>query len=490
MLKKVFSRLLSSVAICLLCFGSASAKNGYKITLKFTDIKDSFVYLAHYYGKPLPTIYKSDSTIIDKNGVAVLRSDEKILGGIYIVLLSDKKTYFDFLLDNGDDMTITITTKELPNGLKFTGSKQNSDFIEYTNFLNNFGMKQQALMDQMGRAKTAADSAAVNKKSEELASQLYQYRIDYVKQNPGALLGKIFNALALPQVPQGKHYLPDGKVDSEFAYRYYKSHYWDDFDFKDDRLVNAPIYDAKLDEYMNKLVLQYEDSVIKESDMLLNKTKGTDDMFHYTLWWLTHNSENSKVMGMDAVFVHLVENYYMKGDATWLKPDELQKYITAARKIAPNVIGNLAPEIKLKDVNKVYQSLHGVKSKYTLLLFWSPDCGHCKAEIPKLDSVYKAVLKPRGVKVYAVSTYDDEKLWKEFIKSRGIEEWTHVWDPEHEGRWRDDYNVYMTPILYLLDDKKIIRGKRIDYSNIAGLVEMLDKKEKNKTKTKVTNPKN
>eukprot|EP01030_Chromulinospumella_sphaerica_P014279 gene14279-14072_t len=46
-------------------------------------------------------------------------------------------------------------------------------------------------------------------------------------------------------------------------------------------------------------------------------------MFHYTLWWITRYVENSKVMGMDEVFVYLVENYYMKGDAFWLKSDEL-----------------------------------------------------------------------------------------------------------------------------------------------------------------------
>jgi hypothetical protein len=52
-------------------------------------------------------------------------------------------------------------------------------------------------------------------------------------------------------------------------------------------------------------------------------------------------------MGMDEVFVYMVENYYMKGDAYWLDNDGLQKYYDRAAKIAPNLIGNLAPEIKM-----------------------------------------------------------------------------------------------------------------------------------------------
>ena len=59
--------------ITFLCFIAASllAKDGYRIQLKLTDRKDSMVYLAHYYGKNFPTVYKSDSAKLDKNGNAV-----------------------------------------------------------------------------------------------------------------------------------------------------------------------------------------------------------------------------------------------------------------------------------------------------------------------------------------------------------------------------------------------------------------------------------
>lgn len=483
MLKKFASNLLSGFVLCLLCASQVQARDGYKIQLKFTDIKDSLVYLAHYYGKPLPTIYKTDSVKVDKNGVGVMQSKNKILGGIYMILLSDKKTYFDFLLDNGDEIGINITVKTLPQSLKYTGSQQNSDFIAYGEFLNGYGQKQEQISEGYKNAKTKADTAALEKQVKDAAKELYDYRENYIKNHPKTLLAKIFSALELPQVPEGPHYTADGKIDSAFGYLYYKAHYWDGFDLRDDRLINTPLYDAKLDEYINKLTLQYEDSINKEGDWLLAKTRGTQELFKYTLWWLTNNAGNSKIMGMDGSYVHFVENYYMKGDATWLKPDELQQYITAARKIAPNVIGNVAPELKMKDVNGKEQSMHAIDAKYTLLVFWSPDCGHCQVELPKLDSTYRAVLKAKGVKVYAISTYDEEKMWKDFLKKNpGMQEWTNVWDPEHQSRFREQYNIYMTPIIYLLDDKKIIRGKQIDYSNIAGLIDMLERNKKTKSK--------
>jgi thiol-disulfide isomerase/thioredoxin len=474
--------------IALLCLTGmaqmAFARDGYRIQVKFTDIrdsvKDSVAYLVHYYGKPLPTIFKTDSAHIDKNGVATIQSKDSILGGIYMILLSDRSTHFEFLLNNGDDMSITAATKDLPSGVKFKNSPENDRFQQYVDYLKAFGDRQQAMQKEFKEAKTTEDTAAVRKKFKTASDELVAYRRDYVKKYPGTLLTTIFNALEMPQLPEGKHYFPGTNVeDTTFAYTYMKAHYWDGFDFHDDRLVNTPIYDGKIDEYMNRRIYQWPDSVEHESDMLLAKARGTKDMFHYTLWWLTRNAENSKIMGMDEVFVYLVENYYMKGDAVWLTNDELAKYTDRASKIAPNVIGNVAPEINLPSpVSKKNESMTALKAKYTLLVFWSPECGHCQIEIPKIDSAYRAGLKDKGLRIYAVATEGDEKKLTEFINKNKLTDWVHVYDPEHVGDWRAKYDVYSTPTIYLLDEKKIIRGKRLDHTNIGAVMEMTEKKGK------------
>ncbi len=220
--------------------------------------------------------------------------------------------------------------------------------------------------------------------------------------------------------------------------------------------------------------------------MLLKKAAGTKDIFKYTLWWLTRNVEESKVMGMDEVFVYLVENYYMKGDAFWLTNAELTKYVDRAQKIAPNVIGNVAPEINVPDVfTNDSKSLNALKANYTILVFYSPSCGHCQHELPALDSLYESTLKAKGVKVFTVATEGEQKAITDFITKNKLTGWTNTWDHERTGDWRGKYDVYSTPTIYLLDEKKIIRGKRLDHTNIAGLIDMLEKKAKEKsTKSK------
>jgi len=480
----------TTIIIALLCMSITQrllARDGYHINLKMPDVSDSVVYLVHYYGQNRPHIYITDSTKFDKKGQAIFDSkNADFTGGIYIVLLKDPaQTNFEILLNKGDDLTITALKSKLPEGITFKGSPENDRFKQYLEFINGYAATQKKMEEDLKAATTAADTAAVRTKALAASRSRTKYTRDYAAAYPHTLLSEIFNAMEVPETPVGPHFLEDGVTkDSTYAYRYYKSHYWDTFNLSDDRLIYTPLYDAKIEEYITKLVLPWPDSLEKECDMLLGKAKGTKDMFHYTLFWLTHYVENSKVMGMDEVFVYLVENYYMKGDAFWLTNEELQKYIDRAIAIAPNVIGNVAPEIKLTNlITKKEETLRALKARYTLLVFYSPTCGHCQHEIPLLDSVYEAVLKDMGVKVFTVATEGDDKAITDFLVKQKIDKkWTNTSDAGHTTDCRSKYDVYSTPTIYLLDEKKIIRGKRLDHSNIPGLIDMLDKKEKRKIK--------
>jgi hypothetical protein len=100
-------------------------------------------------------------------------------------------------------------------------------------------------------------------------------------------------------------------------------------------------------------------------------------------------------------------------------------------------------------------------------------------EIPKVDSVYEAVLKNKGVKVFAVRTEGEEKMWQDAITEKKLGDWINVYDPEHKSNYRAQYDVYGTPKIFLLDEKKIIRGKKLDHSNIARVIEILEEQEHN-----------
>ncbi|WP_118952349.1 TlpA family protein disulfide reductase [Taibaiella helva] len=470
--------------ICAALGLTAFARDGYKIEVKFKqDVTDSFVYLAHYYAKALPTIYKTDSGRVINKRTAIIESKDSVLGGIYLLLFDNRTKFTEFILNNGDAMTINVDTTDMPANITFKGSEENTRYVAYEKFLMGYGKKQQALIEELKSAKSAADTQKVRDRSGVLSKELTAYRKDYAAKYPGTYISTVFKALAVPEVPEGTHYLAGTKtVDTEFAYHYYKQHYWDQFDFKDDRLIYSPVYDAKLDEYFNRMVMPLPDSMNREADVMLARTRKSKELFKYTLHWLAGNAERSKVMGMDEAFVHLVENYYMKGDAYWLDSASLAKYEDRAKKIAPNVLGNTAPELLMQDIWSLQDKpLSQQEGKYTLLVFWSRECGHCMKEIPQLDSVYRKVLKAKGVKIYAVSTEGDLTDIQKTVEQLKLQEWANVVDARNKTDYRSKYDVYSTPKMYLLDDKKKILGKGLDHSNIAEVIEFTEKKKAKKT---------
>lgn len=470
----------------LLCSFVAVAKDGYKVEINFKeDVKDSVVYLAHYFGKPMPTIYKVDSARVRGGKSAVFSSRQPMLGGLYMVIYNHNTRIVEFVLDNGADFGVSVDntpggSKSEMSRIEFRNSAENTRYQEYNKEMEQLGFKSKEIMAKMAVARNHEDSAALGKEMNALGEQQVAARKQYIRKYPNTLLSKVFLAVQTPEVPQGPHYLEDGKtVDSLFAYAYTKAHYWDGFDFSDDRLINTPVYDNKLNDYFNRWIYQVPDSINAEADKLLKATKNSKELFRYTLRTLAGNALQSKIMGMDEVFVHLVENYYMKGAAYWLSDKDLKWYADRAQKIAPNVLGNIAPDLNMQDVFTLKDMpLHQVKARYTLLVVWSYDCHTCQQEVPRLDSVYEAQLKSRGVKVYSIASGGELSEIQKFIAKNNIREWINVADINNNTGFKDKYDAYTTPKIYLFDENKKIIGKGLDHSNIGTVIDMLEKKAK------------
>lgn len=480
---------MKRISIALLLFIAASfsayAKDGYKLEVKFKqDIPDSVVYLAHYFGKHLPTIYKSDSARVLNKRKVVFDSKKRLLGGIYMVIYNNNSRITEFILDNGNSFEINIDNstgkKSELDGLEFKNSPENSRYLVYNKFMEALAERHKAVTAKLAAAKNHDDTLAITKEYNILSKEQSSYRHNYAKQYPNTLLTTIFNALQTPDVPEGKHYQEDGKTeDEDFAYNYIKTHYWDGFDFRDDRIMNTPVYDMKLNDYFNKWVYQIPDTINKEADMILSKSKGTDEIFKYTLRTLSTNALQSKVMGMDEVFVHLVEKYYMKGAAYWLDSAGLAWYEDRAKKIAPNVIGNIAPDLNMQDVFTLKDlPLHTVQAKYTLIVIWSYDCGTCKKEVPLIDSLYKAAFKQKGGKIYSIASGGELTEIQKFIETNKIKEWVNVADINNNTNFKSKYDAFSTPKVYLLDEHKKIIGKGLDHSNVMSVIEWEEKKAK------------
>jgi peroxiredoxin len=463
-------RKLMIMMACVFCYVQLQAQ-GYQLTIQSKQYTGGTAKLAHYYMGS--SVFLDDSAQFNPQGVAVFKGKEALPGGIYVVLLpGSSQPHFDILVDKGQQQfTILPDTTDLQGKTTFKNSPANDLFVAYNKFL----LKEIAPINKeiMGKlaAHTSADSAAARPLQQDLNKKLTEYRKGVVEKNPQTLLAAIFKTMKEVDVPP----TPPG-ADSSFGYWYYRTHFWDNTDFGDGRLVRTPTFESKLKRYFTQLIPQEPDSVNEAADMLIEKSRKDKEMFRFMVTWVAYTYESSPYMGMDAVFVHVVEKYYVNGDATWLTDDQLKKIVTRAYAIAPNLIGEQAPPLEMKDSLMRPLSLYTTKGKYTILVFWDPTCGHCKIEVPKLDSAYKASWKKKGVTMIGFRTEGTKEQWEDFIKTNHLDGWIHAWDPDNQSNYHRLYDVYSTPVVYLLDEKKKILAKRLGVEQLSDFLEHLETK--------------
>jgi peroxiredoxin len=163
---------------------------------------------------------------------------------------------------------------------------------------------------------------------------------------------------------------------------------------------------------------------------------------------------------LDEVITYIADNFQDPFSCEdQQRKSALQKKLETFKKIA---VGKVAPAIELPDQKGKMVTLAGIQSEYTLLLFWSTECPHCTDFMPKLKALYDNQ-KPKRFEVLAVSVDTSRAAWTDFIRKEKLT-WPNVSDLKgFSGKPADDYNIYATPTMFLLDRGKIILSKPISF---------------------------
>jgi thiol-disulfide isomerase/thioredoxin len=234
-------------------------------------------------------------------------------------------------------------------------------------------------------------------------------------------------------------------------------------------------------------------------------------IYNLLLGYFTYKYEQSKIMGFDKVFVHVADKYIISG-----KADKVYTEETVAKiKERVDIMRNLLLEAKVselymidttygKQVRKMgfdtatssksitdlyyknlekltpmFKTLYQVKAKYTILVFWAVDCGHCQTEIPKLHEDLKTLKGKIDFKVFAVQTKDDLfDTWRKFLIEKKLTDFINVFDPIHLNNIKEKFDIYSTPVIYVLDKDKKIKAKRLGAEQVIDILKSLEEIEK------------
>ncbi len=481
-MKRLFLPLLFSFLMV-----NAGAQN-FKITLTAPGYTSGIAYLTYYSGKNFNI---EDSAAMNNKSIAIFEGKRRLPGGIYSIFVPGKTKYVDFFVDKDQqNITVKIDTTDLVNKTMVTGSKENVLFQQYQKAVAAKGKAWEAERKAYNESTTKKDSALHEANYNRLNKELNDYRDSIMKNRPESMLATILSAMKEPPI---LHSNPKTHSDSLENYYNYRQHYWDGVTFMDERIIRSPFFIPKFEKYYREILIQQPDSIIKEMDYQLLLARNSQEMYKFILNWATDEYINPKYMGLDAVFVHLFEKYHSKGLTSWLNDKQMETISRRAYMVMSNLVGAKAADLEMLDTTGKPSSLYDLKADYSIVVFWDPNCGHCKEEIPRMDSFYTASWKKEGVKIYAVLSADSKEdvkpAWLKFIHEHKLDEWTNVYQTKamedadaaaQKPSYRQLYDVIMTPTIFLLDKEKQIIGKKLNLKQIDELLQV----KINSTKTK------
>ncbi|MBK8955652.1 MAG: redoxin domain-containing protein [Saprospiraceae bacterium] len=455
----------------LIAYSTSNFGQGYKIKVHFKNYENDTLLLGYYFGDKQ---YIKDTAFKSKEGLFTFEGDTLLESGMYLVVTKPNHNYIQLLIgDEKQKFSIESDAEQLNERLKFHGSKLNADFNAYIDFLSTKRMLADSISTQLKNTKDSAQQNLFRVKLDEVDKAVKAKQDEILRDQPKSLLSLVLRWSLDVQVPDFSHINPEER--DLYAFQYYKSHYFDYADFLDERNVRLPLFFQKIERYLDRLTTQHPDSINVALDYILSKVRPNTDNHKFLLSHFLNTYANSKYVGMDGVYVHLVENYYAKGKAPWIDAENLAKMSKDAKALKPLLIDKIAPDILLFREDSTPFRLHDIKSPYTVLIFWAPDCGHCKKSLPHISQFYQK-FKDKGVEVVAVCTQigtEAKKACFDAVKEHHMESYINAYDPMHVSKFKLIYDLKTTPQIYILDASKKILTKKIAAEQLNEIMDKL-----------------
>ena len=487
-------RIRLFIFVLLFLASSRGYSEGYEIGITMPAFSRDTVFIGHRFNA---SFIPKDTAILDNRGKGIFRGSEELPHGMYLTYLPDK-SFFDLLISEDQFFSFENDTGNYVANMNVRDSRENEAFYKYQIFLGENREKALALQKAISESSDPADSLKLKNELDKLNADVQEYIEQQIGENSDNFFGTFLLALQEVKVPDPPLDENGKPVDPAFQYKYYKAHYFDNFDPSDVRLLRTPFYEQKIMTYIEKVSYQHPDSLIRDCDMLIEASRSDPALFRYMLITLFNHFAKSQIMGMDKVYLHIAEYYYIP-EADWSDPEFIANLQERVDKLKPTQIGNKAIDIQLvrvpsdhfiqasenEDLKKnpyvgTFFQLYDIKTKFTILYFWEADCGHCKTATPALYEAYER-LKNKGVEVVAVSTLGGEEgkvKWINYINENGFYDWTNAWNP-YDFTFKTIYDVATTPQLFLLDEDMKIIAKRIAPEQAEKIIESILKSESN-----------
>lgn len=457
---RLISRWIFSLLFLHSIFSPALGQ-GHRISVCINNLPDSPVILSHRLGMKF---FTDDTVKTDQKGCAVFEAGTPLPQGMYQLVLPDKK-YVEFFISENQFFSFKTSSKNPSEDVVFGNSRENTVFTVWQHGMNRNRKEISTLQGKLKEGVAVADSARkYAARIKEIQQTIAESWDQVLHDLNGTFAGAFVNGLKPLKFPDNLQN-PRSENDMLQRYQFGSSHFFDGVDFNDERLLRTPIFESKLDQYFSQVVAPIPDSIIKMADRVIALAKPKPEIYQFVVQFLLNLYTEPKIMGFDAVYVHLAEKYYLNGGAPWIDASNLQGIRTRVGELKPLLIGNPAPPLEgLVTLSGEAVGLKTVRESILILYFWEPDCSFCKEATPKLLSIYP-VLKEKGVEILALNTRTDKESWRQYIEANKLS-WINAYSPDKAQNMIRNYNAWSTPKIIILDQARRIIAKDITVENV------------------------
>ncbi|MDR2814531.1 MAG: redoxin domain-containing protein [Prevotellaceae bacterium] len=462
------------IGFSVLVFGMcsvASVKAAYRIEATIEGAEKAKVYLASYKGVRLVNI---DSSAFNEKGRVVFADAKATLpGGLYMLRFTiedddgQRQQQIEFIVagESKFNLGIAANTLNIEKSLRYSQSEENEGFKKYIDSQRRMGRKMQELQNQYRNFQNEPDSlASIQAQRAALVSDQRKQQEILEAEYKGTLMVTLMKCAQEPEMPEIT--FPQNATNPDSIWRsrfleFAKLHFFDNFNFADERIINAPILENRMMVFFQRMMVQEPAADINGCiDRLLGKAEQNKTAYRYVLTWLYDRYTDSPIEGHHEVGIYLCRIMSDSAKVDWLTSKEQKKLKQNIKKYMLNPIGAIATDLKLQTAEGEHRSLHALKAPVTVLYFFNPGCGTCRMTTPVLHDVYEKY-KEKGLEVFAVYPDKDTVAWKKYVEENGYTDWVNVWDAEGTADIYEKYSLHAIPQIYVLDEEKKVRYKDV-----------------------------
>ncbi|MCB0690041.1 MAG: DUF4369 domain-containing protein, partial [Saprospiraceae bacterium] len=194
------------------------------------------VMVGYYYGDRQ---LSKDTVIRNDKGKFVFEGKDTLDKGVYILLLKPNYQYVQFLIDDEPaEFEMKFDTSDLSD-IQFKGSKFNKEFYSYLDFLTEQRSKADKIRSDIKamEANGRLDNEVLNLQLTAIDKEVKERQHKIVDENPHSVLAMLIRANFENPIPEFKGTEEEVQLK---RYLYYKEHYFDHIDFKNQALIRTP----------------------------------------------------------------------------------------------------------------------------------------------------------------------------------------------------------------------------------------------------------